>query len=136
MKLIFIAFIVFFLSSCNHNLKVSYELDESLTQVFALCEEDKVVKSIKIDYDIKTEEDVFLLYTIFQNNLPLGYVSPAHANITLLQCKIENDNIYYYVDSFIFLSSDISLFLEILTKTNQLYGYGTAHVFYNEREIV
>ena len=70
----------------------------------------------EIEYEINDHIDVFNLYTRFQNNLPLDYVSCASANIELKSSYVKNNIVYYNVDDYIFMSKNYDIFLSLLKK--------------------
>ena len=61
--------------------------------------------------------------------------SPVHPNIELLECRVEDFMVIYEVDRFIFVDSDVSLFKQLLDKTNELYGYGKCKILFNGKEV-
>ena len=131
MKKISILLILLILTSCSKSIdKIEYELEEE-TSVYAYNLESKQLEEIQIVYDIKTVEDVFYLYTLYQNNLPIGYVSMASANVGLLDIKIEENTVYYVVDNYVCLVDDLEIFSCLLEKTNMALGYEKTKIIYN-----
>lgn len=126
---------ILLLSGCGNNILVKYETEILNNQVYAVNLSTGEVLCISIDYDIQEEKDIFLLYTNYQNNLPLDYYSPAHANIGLIDCYTKGEYTYYEVDMFINLVDDLKLFKECLSKTNHIYGYGDAVFLKNGKEV-
>ena len=128
-KLVFLFFL--FLTSCSS--EVSYQCDREY-KCFGVNIETKELEIVNVLFEIKSEEDVFLLLTNYQNYLPVGYTSFGNSNIDLIKCETVNNEIYYHVDNYVFLV-DITLFLEQLNLTCSLYDFGEAHLLFNNIEI-
>lgn len=123
--------LLFLLTSCSKSIdKIEYELEQE-TDVYAYNLETKQIEEVTIFYDVKSAIDVFELYTIYQNNLPLGYSSMASANVSLLEIKIEDNIVYYEVDNYVSLVEDLLIFSEILSQTNNNLGYEDTKIIYN-----
>lgn len=120
--------------SCKKNVEVSFEQMEG-TMVYAVKSSTHKIEEVMIDYELKNEEDLFMLYTSCQNTLPLGYTSPANPNITLLSSEVKNKVVYYMVDNFILLC-DYSLFHEVLVQTGKTLGYIEIHIILNENQLI
>lgn len=133
MKKLFLV-IILFLSGCKKGIIVDYNL-EKLDTKFYVVNSNNSIECINIEYKVIDEEDIFFLYTIYQNYLPLGYFSPAHANINLIDCYTEGKYTYYEVDFYIDIVKDLDLFKECLSKTNKIYGFGNAVFLKNGNEV-
>lgn len=116
------------------SLSVEYELVLDQNVVYAYDLQDEKMVQIRCDYPIETYEDIFDLYTVYQNYLPIGYGSLAAPNLELLDSFSEQDHIYYEVNAFILLM-DYEKFQDLLAATNKLYGYGVPHFFLNGTEL-
>lgn len=131
-KLISIILIILLLiniTSCNSK-NVEYEYEE-YTKVFAYNIISNTIEEVEIEYEINDYIDVFNLYTRFQNNLPLDYVSCASANIELKSSYVKNNIVYYNVDDYIFLSKNYDIFLSLLRKENRNLGYINTKIINN-----
>lgn len=124
---------ILFMSGCN---SVDYEVVKIDNQAYVINILDYNICCVNIEYEIKDEEDVFLLYTIYQNYLPIGYISPACSNISLIDCYSNDYYTFYEVDLYIDFVSDISLFKECITKTNRLYGFKDPIFLKNGYEVI
>ncbi|MDE6661139.1 MAG: hypothetical protein K2J93_04910 [Anaeroplasmataceae bacterium] len=120
--------------SCKKNVEVSFEVVEEIS-VYAIKSSTNQLEEVVIEYTLDNEEDLFVLYTSFQNTLPVGYTSPANPNITLLASEVRNNVVYYTVDNYILLS-DITAFHEALTKTGKLLDYKEIHIILNENQLI
>ena len=129
LKKIFI-FFLFLLTGCNQAISVEYEMG-TINYVYAVNSSNNMLEKVIVEYEISSEEDIFLLYTNYSNRLPLGYYSLAHSNINLINCYSDDFHTYYEVDNFINLVLDLDGFRSCLTKTNQLYGYKEAIILKN-----
>lgn len=136
MKRLFFCLILILLicCSCKKNVEVSFEQMEG-TMVYAVRSSTHKIEEVMIDYELKDEDDLFMLYTSCQNTLPLGYTSPANPNITLLSSEVKNKVVYYTVDNFILLC-DISLLHEVLVQTGKSLGYIEIHIILNENQLI
>ena len=129
-----LCFILFFLCSCRSAVTVSFEEKEE-TLIFALEDCTNNIKEISMEYTIDDEQDLFYLYTIYQNYLPIGFSSPASPNVSLLKSCVNQHTVSYYVDNYIFLC-DIPLFFEVLTKTGKQFGYKEIQIFFNDNKLI
>lgn len=131
MKRLFCLIIVLFLFGCSNDVSVFYELKEDNYYAYAVNIKTNEIKKVNIEFEINDYEDIFLLYTRYQNYFPIGYSVFSHCNISLIDTYIKDKDIYYIVDNYILLVENIELFQELLTKTNAIYGYGKAHFINN-----
>lgn len=130
----FVCFILLFCCSCKKSIEVTFEQEEG-TLVYAINTSSLEIEDVLIEYRIETAEDLFLLYTCYQNRLPLGYTSPANPNISLISTLEKQKIVYYTVDNFILLSN-VSNFHEVLKRTGKLLGYTEIHIIFNENELI
>lgn len=130
---LFLFLLTIFLTSCERSISISYEAVEEW-KVYAIEEESKKIQEVYVDYAIEDAVDLFELYTIYQNYLPMGYLSPLSPNISLLDIKIEDMNVTYIVDNYV-LISDIDCFKELIIPTAKLYGYSNVHIIFNENKL-
>ena len=122
---------VLFLSSCS---KVEMVLENAkLYPCYAVNVEGNY-ELIYVDYVILDEVDIFELFTIKQNNLPINFYSYGNGNITLERSVIINDCVYYYVDRFVFLS-DVEMFKKQLELNVKLYNYSDVFLILNNEEL-
>lgn len=120
--------IMLLLSSCQ---KKDIEVIKcELYPCYAYNEKTKITELIYIEYEIEDELDIFELYTNKQNHLPIGYLSFGNGNIGLIDSKVINNEIYYYVDRYIYLS-DIEQFYNQLIKTSKLYNFTNVYIYLN-----
>ncbi len=112
---------VLFLCSCRRSIEVSFEKQEG-TLIYAVEQNTNEIKEVSIDYNLTNDLDLFYLYTINQNYLPMGFMSPANPNVTLLSSVVKSNIVYYTVDNFILLS-DIPKLHEVLVKTGKSLNY-------------
>ncbi|MDE6414341.1 MAG: hypothetical protein K2K48_02915 [Anaeroplasmataceae bacterium] len=131
---IVLGFVLLVCCSCKKNIEVTFEQIEE-TKVFAVKESTYKIEEVVIDYKLEDERDLFVLYTNYQNYLPLGYSSPANPDITLLSSTVKNNIVYYTVDNFILLS-DLNAFHEVLERTGKLLGYQEVHIILNENQLI
>ncbi|MCM1130904.1 MAG: hypothetical protein NC310_02180 [Roseburia sp.] len=136
MKRLFFCFCVILLicCSCKKNVEVSFEQIET-TSVYAIKSATSNIEEVMIDYELIDETDLFMLYTSYQNTLPIGYSSPANPNITLLSSEVKSKVVYYTVDNFVLLCN-ISLFHEVLLQTGKTMGYKEIHIILNENQLI
>ena len=120
--------------SCKENVEVFFEEVEGIS-IYAVKTSTKEIEKVTIDYELLNEEDLFMLYTRYQNTLPLGYSSPASPNISLLSSEVKNKIVYYTVDNFILLC-DYSLFHDVLVQTGKTLGYVEVHIILNENQLI
>lgn len=134
-KLVFLIFIILMLSACqNKNIEIEYEYDNA-SLVYAYNIENKSIEKVYIDYEINDYIDVFNIYTIYQNYLPNHYGSMASANVKLLNSYVEDEIVYYDVDSYIYLSKDIEIFLNLLRAMNKQLGYKDTILIHNYEQV-
>ncbi|MDE7161635.1 MAG: hypothetical protein K2N65_02625, partial [Anaeroplasmataceae bacterium] len=114
---ILMSMLLIFCVSCKKQVDVTFAEGEEIL-VYAIEEKTSKIKEIRVEYSIENEEDLFTMYTIYQNILPLGYSSPANPNVHLLEWKRTNKAVFYSVDNFI-LFSDLSAFQEVLLRTGK-----------------
>ena len=134
LKKLYILFVLL-LVGCNNKV-VNYELVKTGSTVYAVEINSNDICSVNIDYIIIDEKDVFLLYTKYQNYLPLGYSSPACSNIGLIKCYSDKTYTYYEVDLYINYVDNIACFKECISKTNKLYGFNDAVFLINGVEVL
>lgn len=135
MKRIIVIFLLFFLTSCT-NQSSEYILEaEELTKAYGYSKINYKIEEIYIEYELDDYIDVFNLYTIHQNYLPLNYVSKGSGNVGLLDSKVENNIVYYEVDAYINTVENLDIFYELLTKTNMNLGYSSVQIIYNNEKI-
>lgn len=132
MKKLFFLFL-FFLVSCSKEITVSYELKKEY-EVYAINAQTLKKELVTVDYPINNGESIFLLYTIYQNYLPIGYYSNGSPNISLFKVEEKNSVLYYTVDKYIYLT-DIFDFKSLLDMTVQLFAYQEVHFIINNMEI-
>jgi hypothetical protein len=134
MKKIYLILLYFvFLTSCKPKSEIDIEIVDKNNYVYAIDYNDKVIKKVFINYEINDYNDVFNLYTIYKNRLPLGYYSNSNSNVSLLKSYVLDNNVYYVVDKYIYLTDDIKLFIEILTLSNKILGYNKTFIVYNNK---
>lgn len=120
------------LTSCTNKIdKKPYEIID-YTNVYAYSINNQDYEIVEIEYEINDPIDVFLLYSIDQNNLPAGYTSKCYSNVNVIDCKIINDDVYYIVDNKILNVQDIDIFNQLLSLGVQKIGYKNAYLMYND----
>ncbi len=135
-KLGIIFLFLFFLVSCNkREYDVKYEITNE-SKIFAYNIETQKIEEAYTYFKIEEVEDVFLLYTKYQNYLPCGYSSMGSANVSLLKTEIKEEVVYYEVDNYISLLEDKDIFLSLLIQTNQDLGYKNTIIIYNGKSLV
>lgn len=117
-KVVYILLLLFLLCSCK-NKNIEYEHKKS-QEVYAYNIVNNEIELVEIDYIINDYIDVFNLYTINQNNLPIGYCSLCYTNLELLSSSIDKNEIKYYVNIYIKLVDDLEIFKSLIIKTNLL----------------
>jgi hypothetical protein len=132
-KLMFFIIFIFLLISCDNKNEIEVEVVDGNNYVYAIDYNDKKIKKVSIDYEINDYNDIFNLYTIYQNRLPLGYYINANSNVSLIKSYVNENNVYYVVDKYISLTKDINLFLEVLSLSNNLLGYNKTFIVYNNK---
>lgn len=134
-KLVFLILIILMLSACqNKDIEIQYEYDNA-SLVYAYNIENKSIEKVYIDYEINDYIDVFNIYTIYQNYLPNHCGSMASGNVKLLNSYVENEIVYYDVDSYIYLSKDIEIFLNLLRAMNKQLGYKDTILIHNYEQV-
>lgn len=106
-----------------------------MTKAYGYSKINYKIEEIYIEYELNDYVDVFNLYTIHQNYLPLNYVSKGSGNVGLLDSKVENNIVYYEVDAYINTVENLDIFYELLTKTNMNLGYSSVEIIYNNEKI-
>lgn len=135
MKRLIVLIILLFLTGCNHSNN-EYSIEENnLTKVYAFSTTNEKIEEVYVDYEIKSHEDVFNLYTIHQNYLPLNYTSEGSGNVKLISSKIEDNIVYYEVDVFIKKIENIDIFHKLLVQANADLGYSSVEIIYNNEKI-
>ena len=120
------------LTSCTHKIdKKPFEIID-YTSVYAYSINNQNYEIVEIEYEINDPIDVFLLYSIDQNNLPAGYTSKCYSNVNVIDCKIINEDVYYIVDNNILNVQDIDIFNQLLSLGVQKIGYKNAYLMYND----
>ena len=125
--------ILFMLTSCNKKEEITIEIDNSNTPIYVIDYNSNEIRKIYIDYPIKDYNDYFHLYTIYRNNIPRGYYINANSNVGLIDSYEKDNDIYYVVDKYIYLTKDIKLFNNILELSNKLLGYDKTFIICNNK---
>lgn len=125
--------LVLLLTSCSRSVKVSVE-EGTMNKVYAVDNQSGQLIEVDVEYEIHNETDLFELYTIYQNQLPVGCHSLGTPNITLLEAYVEDDVIYYVVDRYI-MQVPIEDFQRLLAKTASLYQYQDVHFILDQQQI-
>lgn len=126
-------FLIAILSSCKKNIDISYKIEE-YSHIY-LINSNQRIERIEIAYEIKDIIDIFNIYTCYQNNIPIGYFSPAHPNLKLLDYEINNRIIYSNVNEFIKQSDVNSLYNTLKLSLNEI-GYQDIYIFFNNNRII
>lgn len=135
MKRLIILILLLLLTSCNHSNN-EYSIEENnLTKVYAYSTRNEKIEEVYVEYEIKSHEDVFNLYTIHQNYLPLNYTSEGSGNVKLISSKIEDNIVYYEVDVFIKAVENLDIFHKLLAQANADLGYSSVEIIYNNEKI-
>lgn len=121
---------LFLLTSCNKDITTQFII-EDMSSCYAISIENNSIELIDVDYEINDYIDVFILYTINQNHLPLGYYVESSSNVELIDSYLEGNDVYYVVDAYIYLTEDIESFENILSLTNKLIGYDKTFIIYD-----
>lgn len=100
-------------------MKVDYISKEDCV-AYAYCIQSGSIEEVLIDYEIKSPMDVFNLYTIYQNYLPIGYSSEISSNLSLIECSYNKNMVVYKVEG---LPNNYSIFYDLLLKQNKMLGY-------------
>jgi hypothetical protein len=127
-KLLVLILYLILLVGCRNMNDINIVIDDNNTYIYAIDYEDKKIKKVPIDYKINDYNDVFRIYTIYQNRLPMGYYIDANSNVQLLKSYVEDNNVYYVVDKYIYLTDNIDLFIQILSLSNNLLGYNKTFI--------
>lgn len=125
---------LFLMCSCRREVSVFFEEKEEIF-IYALEDSTNRLKEISVDYKIENEVDLFCLYTIYQNSIPMGFSSPASPNVSLIKSSVVNSEVNYFVDNYIFLC-DVPLFYEVLAKTGKQFGFEKIHIFFNDSSLI
>jgi len=130
-RIIIILFFVILLCGCKaKRLECSYE-EGNLYKAFAYSTISMEIEEVYVEYELNDYDDVFNLYTIHQNHLPLNFVSMGNANIGLIASSVENDIVYYEVDIYINLVDNLEIFTNLLRKSNEELGYIDTIIMYD-----
>ncbi len=121
---------LFLLTSCNKDITTQFII-EDMSSCYAISIENNSIELIDVDYEINDYIDVFILYTINQNHLPLGYYVESSSNVELIDSYLDGNDVYYVVDVYIYLTEDIESFENILSLTNKLIGYDETFIIYD-----
>ena len=124
--------ILFFLilSSC-YNSSINYDTTRLKgSKAYAYNIEDEIIELVNVELIINDPKDVFDLYTLNFNYLPIGYSSMAINGLELYSYKIINDDVYYNVNEYIRLVYDFDIFYELIIKTNKLIGFNNTYIVF------
>ena len=132
-KLLFLSILFLLFVGCDKNEDINIIIDEKEVYLYAIDYDDEKIKKISVNYEIKDYNDIFNIYTIYQNRLPIGYYVNANSNVTLLKSYVNDNNVYYVVDKYIYLTEDINLFVNILSLSNKLLGYDKTFIICNNK---
>lgn len=132
-KLLFLSILFLLFVGCDKNEDINIIIDEKEVYLYAIDYDDEKIKKISVNYEIKDYNDIFNIYTIYQNRLPIGYYVNANSNVTLLKSYVNDNNVYYVVDKYIYLTEDINLFVNILSLSNKLLGYNKTFIICNNK---
>jgi len=117
-KLLLLFLFIILLVGCR---RYDYDYEyKGQTKVYAYSLSDNEILLIDIDLEIKNEADVFNLYTINQNYLPVGYTSFCYTNLELISSSVTNKEIIYVVSDFIKLVDNLEVFKSLIYETNYL----------------
>lgn len=133
-RFLLIGIFLFCLTSCKRQVDVTFQNAE-VTQIYAIEDVTNELKVIELEYPIENERELFCIYTIYQNHLPLGYSSPASPNLELVTSSLLDGCVQYDVNNFIFLS-DLKQFHKALLLTGKQFGYKEIHIFFNEKQLI
>ncbi len=133
-RLFFIGFFLFSLCSCKSSVDVSFK-EAEVNKIYAIYDLTEELKEIELDYPIENEAELFHIYTIYQNHLPIGYSSPANPNVELVSSILKDGCISYYVNNFILLS-DLETLHQALMLTGKQFGFKEIHIFLNEKKLI
>ena len=106
----------------------------TLYPCYGLNEKTRVLELIYVEYEIIDEQDIFKLFTNKQNHLPLGYISYGNGNIGLVSSEVIDNEIYYYVDRYIYLS-DYDKFYNQMLMTAKLYNFTNIYIYLNGKKL-
>lgn len=117
-KLLLLFLFIILLVGCR---RYDYDYEyKGQTKVYAYSLSNNEILLIDIDLEIKNEADVFNLYTINQNYLPVGYTSFCYTNLELISSSVTNKEIIYVVSDFIKLVDNLEVFKSLIYETNYL----------------
>ena len=133
MRVLFI-FILLFCSSCSSKVNVSCEKGIEYV-IFAKNDINLQIEEVYVERSIENYVDIFLIYTKYQNSIPIGYSSVLNSNVSLLKSEVLDNVVYYYVDNYIFLS-DINSIDIVINNTLMHYGYKRGHILFNNSYII
>ena len=134
MKKIFkIMLLLLLLGSCDKKKEIDIEINNYESYVYCIDYKDKEIKKVGINYIISDYNDVFNIYTIYQNRLPIGYYVDVNSNVGLIKSYEYDNDIYYVVDNYVSLTKDINTFVLLLTYSNSLLGYSKSFIIYNNK---
>lgn len=105
-------------------MKIDYVIKGD-SSVYAYCIESKRIEEVYLNYEINNPLDIFELYTIYQNYLPIGYSSMISSNLNLIECSYNKNMVIYKVDN---LPNNYSIFYDLLLKQNKLLGYNDVKI--------
>ena len=117
--LLLFLFIILLVGCRRYDYDYDYEY-KGQTKVYAYSLSNNEILLIDIDLEIKNEADVFNLYTINQNYLPVGYTSFCYTNLELISSSVTNKEIIYVVSDFIKLVDNLEVFKSLIYETNYL----------------
>ena len=136
MKIFFILICIFSLTSCKKNPKTETEFYYAeMTKVYGYNIQTKQIEAFEMEYVIQDYIDVFSLYTIHQNYLPICYRSFGTANVGLIEAVVEDGVVGYHVDNYIYLTTDLDIFTSLLKKMNADLGYLDTKILLNDKQI-
>ena len=108
------------LSSC-YTSSINYDTTRLKgSKAYAYNIEDEIIELVNVELIINNPKDVFDLYTLNFNYLPIGYSSMA---INVL-------DVYYNVNEYISLVYDFDIFYELIIKTNKLIGFNNTYIVF------
>ena len=132
-KLYLLLLFIVILTGCEDKEEIDIEIIEDGYSIYAIDYNDKQIKKVIVDHEINDYIDIFELYTIYQNRIPMGYYVDVNSNVSLINSYIKDNNIYYVVDKYIYLTKDINMFNDLLTMSNKLFGYDKTFIVYNNK---
>ncbi len=133
MKILLLVFFILLTGCSQPEVTISCEKPNML-KVYAYTNQTNELEEVLVDYTFTNEADLFNLYTVYQNYLPLGYHSSGSANVSLQDYYVENKVIYYVVDRYILLV-DYNAFVSVLAATARLYDYQDVHILLEGKQL-